>query len=79
MNNKQAKKLFKTVKEGDLFSNGKLFGRMDPEQPIFWKVLEVEESDRGLRVTFHLYYRDVFIKSLIGILTNKGQVLWGTR
>jgi len=37
------------------------------------------DTEEGRRVTFHLYYRDVFLKSLIGILTPEGKVQWGHR
>lgn len=79
MNTEEARKLLATVKEGELFEHGILFGRMDPDEPIVWKVLEAVETPEGRRVTFHLYYRDVFVKSLIGLLTGSGRVQWGAR
>jgi len=79
MNTKQARELLGSIQEGELFEHGKLFKRMDPDEPIFWKVLEAIDTDEGRRVTFHLYYRDVFLKSIVGLLTESGKVLWGVR
>ncbi len=79
MNAAEAKKLLASVQEEDLFEHGELFSRMDPGEPIFWKVLEAIDTPKGRRVTFHLYYRDVFLKSLVGIITTNGKVQWGAR
>ncbi len=76
---KEAKHLLSSVNEEELFEHGVLFSRMDPKSGIFWKVLEAVDTDEGRRVTFHLYYRDVFLKSLVGILTPSGTVQWGVR
>lgn len=78
MNTTQAAKLLADVNEEDLFEHGSLFSTMDPEGKIFWRVLEVHEEDDGTRrVTFHLYYRDVFLRTLIGFLKPDGRVQWG--
>lgn len=79
MNLAQSKKLLATVKAEELFSEGQLFSRMDKGEPIFWRVLEATDTDKGRRVTFHLYHRDVFLRVLIGLLTPEGKVKWGVR
>lgn len=75
MNETQAVQLVASVNEEDLFEHGQVFSKMDPE-PIFWKVLEVAETDAGRRVTFHLYFRDVYLKSLVGLITPDNKVEW---
>jgi len=79
MNTEQAIQLLSKVDDEELFEHGKLFSRMDKDEPICWKVLEAIDTDEGRRVTFHLYYRDVFLKSLVGILTTDDKVQWGVR
>ena len=80
MNNEQAVQLLSTVSEEDLFEHGNVFNKMDTEGKVFWRVLEVHlDKDGTRRVTFHLYYRDVFLRALIGYLTPDKKVQWGVQ
>jgi hypothetical protein len=79
MNKAEAVKLLSTVNEEDLFEHGVMFGNMDAGGAIFWRVLEAINTPEGRRVTFHLYYRDIFLKALIGTVSPEGNVQWGMR
>lgn len=79
MNMKQAATLLETVQDENLVELGRMFSRMDPNEPIFWKVLEATDTPDGRRVTFHLYYRDVFLKAVIGYLAPDQRVSWGIK
>jgi len=76
VNLEEQKKILREVKSGDVFETGHMFSHMAPENQITWQVIEAKETEEGRRVTLHLYYQNVFLAPIIGLITKNNSIGW---
>lgn len=71
--------LFSKLNEGDVFEYGAPFSFDD--EKLVWRCEEVVTKDTAdgpvVRYTFHVYFRDVMLRSLVAVVDPDNQkVLW---
>lgn len=63
------------LKDGESMEYGELCGGLDSDTPIVWDLLETLDTPEGRRMTFHLYWHEVFFGTLVLLVKADGSIV----